>query len=45
LAYPGEDPATLPNPDDAVGPFVELAAASSTRHGEFVEAAAKTRVS
>ncbi|WP_019962050.1 SDR family NAD(P)-dependent oxidoreductase [Woodsholea maritima] len=39
-AAPGEDPMTLPHPDDIVGAFVELARAEETRHGVIVEAQA-----
>ncbi len=38
-AYPGEDPASLPLPDSVTEIFVELAEASSQRHGERIEAA------
>ncbi len=36
-AMPGEDPSTLTRPADLVPLFIELAMASSTRHGEIVE--------
>jgi NAD(P)-dependent dehydrogenase (short-subunit alcohol dehydrogenase family) len=36
-AYPGEDPASLPEPDAATDAFVELAAADCTRHGEILQ--------
>ncbi len=39
-AYPGEDPASLPHPDEVMESFVELAEVSSTRHGETVAAKA-----
>ena len=35
-AFPGEDPATLPAPEDLVPLFLELAAPSCTRNGEVV---------
>ncbi len=35
-AYPGEDPMTLPTPDQITDVFVELAAPECTRHGEVV---------
>ncbi|RMD64426.1 MAG: SDR family NAD(P)-dependent oxidoreductase [Alphaproteobacteria bacterium] len=35
-AYPGEDPATLPTPDEVTEPFVTLAEASCTLNGETV---------
>jgi NAD(P)-dependent dehydrogenase (short-subunit alcohol dehydrogenase family) len=37
-AFPGEDPATLPHPDDITEVFVELAEAACARHGEIVRA-------
>jgi len=37
-AFPGEDPMTLPAPDDITDAFVELAATSCTKHGETVRA-------
>ncbi|HLB79122.1 MAG TPA: SDR family NAD(P)-dependent oxidoreductase [Dongiaceae bacterium] len=37
-AFPGEDPAALPHPDDITEVFVDLAEAACTRHGEVVEA-------
>jgi NAD(P)-dependent dehydrogenase (short-subunit alcohol dehydrogenase family) len=36
-AYPGEDPMTLPAPDDITDLFVELASAECTRHGERID--------
>ncbi len=36
-ACPGEDPKSLPHPDDIVGTFLDLAAPSCTRHGERVD--------
>lgn len=38
LAFPGEDPATLPPPESVTDPFVELAEARCTRHGEILRA-------
>ncbi len=38
-AFPGEDPTTLPAPDDVTDRFVALAEAACTRHGEVVEVA------
>ncbi len=35
-AYPGEDPMTLPAPDQITDTFVELALPECTRHGEVV---------
>ena len=35
-AVPGEDPASLPSPQDVAGLFVELASEHETRHGETV---------
>ena len=35
-AFPGEDPATLPTPDDLVPLFLDLASPSCTRNGEVV---------
>jgi NAD(P)-dependent dehydrogenase (short-subunit alcohol dehydrogenase family) len=35
-AYPGEDPAGVPAPEDVTLPFVELATAACSRHGELV---------
>ncbi len=35
-AYPGEDPMTLPTPDQITDVFVELALPECTRHGEVV---------
>lgn len=37
-AYPGEDPATLPTPDEVTEAFVQLADAGCTRHGELIRA-------
>jgi len=37
-AYPGEDPAALPSPDDVTEPFVALAEAACRTHGEIVRA-------
>ncbi|HEY0834065.1 MAG TPA: SDR family NAD(P)-dependent oxidoreductase [Azospirillum sp.] len=37
-AFPGEDPNTLPPPESVTGPFVDLAEAACTRHGEIVKA-------
>jgi NAD(P)-dependent dehydrogenase (short-subunit alcohol dehydrogenase family) len=37
-AFPGEDPAALPQPANVTGAFVDLAAADCRRHGEIVEA-------
>lgn len=36
-AYPGEDPATLPTPEDIAPRFVDLMLPSCTKHGECVE--------
>ena len=36
-AYPGEDPAGVPEPDSATEAFVALAEAACTRHGEIVQ--------
>ncbi|WP_207478464.1 SDR family NAD(P)-dependent oxidoreductase [Arenibaculum pallidiluteum] len=36
--FPGEDPSTLPAPEDVAGLFVELASPACTRHGEIVRA-------
>ncbi len=35
-AYPGEDPMTLPAPDQITDVFVDLAEAACTRHGEVI---------
>lgn len=35
-AFPGEDPMTLPHPDEIAPHFVELASPDCTRHGEVV---------
>ncbi len=35
-AYPGEDPMTLPAPEDITDVFVELASPSCSRHGEVI---------
>jgi len=37
-AYPGEDPMSLPAPEDITGVFVDLAEATSLRHGEVISA-------
>ncbi len=37
-AMPGEDPMTLPHPDDIAGAFVDLAEPKCTRNGEVVAA-------
>jgi NAD(P)-dependent dehydrogenase (short-subunit alcohol dehydrogenase family) len=37
-AFPGEDPATLPHPDERTGVFVDLAEASCEKNGEIVKA-------
>jgi len=37
-AYPGEDPMTLPSPNDVTEIFVELAAAHCDRHGDVISA-------
>ena len=37
-AYPGEDPMTLPTPEDITDVFVELAAVDCKRHGEVINA-------
>jgi len=37
-AYPGEDPDTLPTPEDVTEPFVRLARADYTGNGEVVKA-------
>ena len=37
-AFPGEDPMTLPAPDEMTGVFVDLAEAGCTRTGEIVQA-------
>jgi len=37
-AFPGEDPSTLPKPEDITEVFVALAEASSTRNGEWIDA-------
>jgi NAD(P)-dependent dehydrogenase (short-subunit alcohol dehydrogenase family) len=39
-AFPGEDPQSLPPPDDIAPWFVDLAEASCTRHGELIRVAA-----
>ncbi|MBI1206243.1 MAG: SDR family NAD(P)-dependent oxidoreductase [Azospirillum sp.] len=38
LAFPGEDPQTLPPPDSITGRFVDLADPACRRHGEVVAA-------
>ena len=37
-AFPGEDPTTLPAPEEMTGVFVDLAEAACTRTGEIVRA-------
>jgi NAD(P)-dependent dehydrogenase (short-subunit alcohol dehydrogenase family) len=37
-AFPGEDPNTLPAPEDITEVFVALAEASCQRHGEWISA-------
>lgn len=37
-AAPGEDPMSLPHPDDIAPVFVELCSPSETRHGEIIDA-------
>lgn len=37
-AYPGEDPKTVPSPDDVTGRFVDLACADFAGNGEIVKA-------
>lgn len=37
-AFPGEDPSTLPAPEDIMPVFVDLAEASCQRHGEWINA-------
>ncbi|WP_300302355.1 SDR family NAD(P)-dependent oxidoreductase [Ferrovibrio sp.] len=37
-AFPGEDPNTLPKPEDIMEVFVALAEAGCTRHGEWISA-------
>ncbi len=37
-AFPGENPADLPPPDEVAGAFVDLAEAACRRHGEVVRA-------
>lgn len=37
LAMPGEDPATLPNPEDLTGLFLDLAAETCTANGEIFD--------
>jgi NAD(P)-dependent dehydrogenase (short-subunit alcohol dehydrogenase family) len=39
-AFPGEDPNSLPTPDDVAPWFLGLAEASCTRHGEIIRVAA-----
>ena len=36
-AFPGENPATLPHPDEAAALFVELASADCHRNGERID--------
>jgi NAD(P)-dependent dehydrogenase (short-subunit alcohol dehydrogenase family) len=38
-AYPGEDPSRIPPPESATEPFVALAEADCTRHGELLRPA------
>ena len=38
LAMPGEDPTTLPAPEDIAPAFLDLAGPACTRHGEIVNA-------
>jgi NAD(P)-dependent dehydrogenase (short-subunit alcohol dehydrogenase family) len=40
-AFPGEDPATLPTPEEVAPWFLGLAEAGCTRHGEIVRVAAE----
>lgn len=40
-AFPGEDPATLPRPEEVAEVFVPLAEPDCTRHGEIVSARAE----
>ncbi len=40
-AMPGEDPDTLPRPQDLVPVFLDLVSPKSTRHGEIIEARAE----
>lgn len=37
-AVPGENPETLPTPEDIMGAFLELASPECTKHGEIVQA-------
>ncbi|MEM9682568.1 MAG: SDR family NAD(P)-dependent oxidoreductase, partial [Pseudomonadota bacterium] len=37
-AFPGEDPETIPAPEEMTGVFVDLAEVSCTRNGEIVKA-------
>ena len=37
IAFPGEDPDTLPHPDELVDMFVELASPQCHKHGEWVQ--------
>ena len=37
-AMPGEDPTTLPAPEDIAPAFLDLAGPACTRHGEIVNA-------
>ena len=39
-AFPGEDPNSLPSPDDVAPWFLDLAEAGCTRHGEIIRVAA-----
>ena len=36
-ACPGEDPQTLPHPDEIVGTFIDLASPVCEKHGERVD--------
>ena len=37
-AYPGEDPNTLPRPDERAAALVPLCLPAETRHGAWIEA-------
>lgn len=37
-AMPGEDPTTLPTPEDIALSFLDLASPACTKHGEIVNA-------
>jgi hypothetical protein len=41
-AFPGEDPATLPAPEEMTDVFVDLAETTCTRTGEVVKAYRKS---